>query len=457
MRVFFKRWDALIVMVIILTMYFLSVNAVYYTSYTMGAIELARNIPSGRFDVNPQLCNYADYIVRDSKCFFVAPLGLALVLIPSVKLAEILKGSDLVFAGFTMAFFGVLTFYIALKLYDTLFEDRRKSLILALTSGLAGPLYIYSTHIFPQAPLAFFYTLFVLSALKICLGGGFEWAFIAGFSASMAVLLDPSTFISIVTLCLITLAKLVLTSKALEEGLQRVLINITLFIVSFLPMLSLLLYYNVVVTGSIFVFPEQLYLERIGVRGFDIAYTPQGLFTLLVDIRKGLLPLYPIYMLSLAYLPKMLKKLGKYEKTIYLASMITPTLVYASWYDADGGLSYGPRFLVTITPLLIAPLALGLENRAVSRILAILSLYSFAENLIVVISTPYPSSFEDLKPFEIQLITAIGKLLEGDRSAYIYKILSATVGEPIATIVSIAIITTIAATALIVTKEADRQ
>ena len=435
-----------LVVLMVFALYVLSVNAVFYTPYTIGAMALARSITSGSPYIEPWICfdRWADVVYVNGRCVFAGPLGLGIVLAIPMKLADVFNAKDLIVAGFAMAFLGSLSVYISAKLYETIFGDSRRAIAVAILNGLAGPLYIYSTHVFPQAPLTLFYTLYILSLIKLCSKGGKPWAALAGFSASMSIVLDPSTSIPISFTSATVLAKTVRDYLKDRKSLLRIFTYVLIYIASISPVIVMQLIYNVYTTGSMFTFPEQIYLKRIGVEGFNLANIPYGLFILLVDPRKSLLFLYPLYILAIIYMPKALKRLGPYEKIVYVASIAIPILVYSSWYDVDGGLCYGPRFLTTITPLLIAPLVLGLENRADLIVLAVLGLYSYVENLVVVISTPYPSAIEYLKPFEIQLITAVNMFVEGTRSAYIYTVISEFLSEPIATAMSLAVLNILA-------------
>ncbi|MEL9940465.1 MAG: hypothetical protein QW348_06135 [Ignisphaera sp.] len=440
-KVSWHGFRTVFVILIVFALYVLSVNAVFYTPYTIGAMALSRSMISGSPYIEPWIClsgRWADVVYANGRCVFAGPLGLGIVLAIPMKLADVFNAKDLIVAGFTMAFLGSLSVYISAKLYETIFGDCRRAIVVAIVNGLAGPLYIYSTHVFPQAPLTLFYTLYTLSLVKLCNGGEKLWAALAGFSASMSIVLDPSTSIPIFFTSATVLAKMIRDYLKDHKSIWRILTHVLIYIISASPITAMQLIYNAYTTGDMFTFPEQIYLKRIGVEGFDLANIPYGLFILFIDPRKSLLVLYPLYILAVIYMPKALKRLGLYEKIVYVASIAIPILVYSSWYDVDGGLCYGPRFLTTITPLLIAPLALGLENKAVLIVLAILGLYSYAENLVVVISTPYPSAIEYLKPFEIQLITSINSFVEGTRSAYIYTVISEFFKEPVVTAISLA-------------------
>jgi len=91
-----------------------------------------------------------------------------------------------------------------------------------------------------------------------------------------------------------------------------------------------------------------------------------------------------------------------------------PLIIHSAWYDVDGGLSFGPRFIVPVTKLLAPPLAYVIESREkmIYVITPLLILYGVTVNAFTVTVTPYPSTFEDLKPFQNQFINTVLPLLK---------------------------------------------
>lgn len=408
--------------------YVLGINVVWLTSYTIPLIELSRSIYSGVFSIDMALCVYVDTVVINNRCFFAGPPGLPLLISPFIGFSRV-HGNVLLLGGLAIAVSGLVAFVAAYEL-SRLIGSRSMALPAALIVGLAGPLWIYSTHIFPQAPLSASLACFVLLSIVAARERlGLLGYAAAGFAASLSVLLDPSIFITVLCIASILLAKML---RDLFSGVLTGSMLITgtiLFLAGAAPPAIFLAIYNSSITGNPLDFPEFYLLEKLGIgdRGF-VNPLPVGLYILLIDPRKGLIPLYPVLSLGIAAIPGLLKRLGVYEGVIYYSSLILPILVYSTWYDSDGGLSYGPRFAVPFTVLLAPAISLLLEKaRSGAARLAIMAMttYSIAENAIVVVTTPYPSSLEQLRPWENQFIhTSLPLLWSSTRSCYLYELLS---------------------------------
>jgi len=229
---------------------------------------------------------------------------------------------------------------------------------------------------------------------------------LAGFLASLMALLDPAMITAITASALIVLVKLIFDMKKGIEELDRILMYIAFFLLGAAPQTIFLILYNIATTGSAVSSPEFLRLEKIGVPypGFT-SPIPLGLYILLVDFRKGLIPLYPVFAVAMACIPKVLKAMkSNYEKAMYLATLTVTLITHFAWYDVDGGLSFGPRFIVPVTMLLAPSLAYVIESRkkVIYVITSLLIFYGVTVNAFTATITPYPSTFEDLKPFQNQ-------------------------------------------------------
>jgi len=90
-------------------------------------------------------------------------------------------------------------------------------------------------------------------------------------------------------------------------------------------------------------------------------WTPvaEGLYGLLLSPNKGLLFYAPALLLSVVSLPFFIKRHGR-EGAFLLALFLAPTVMFAKWMDWEGGLAWGPRYLVAVLPLLMPLCAPGL-------------------------------------------------------------------------------------------------
>ena len=83
-------------------------------------------------------------------------------------------------------------------------------------------------------------------------------------------------------------------------------------------------------------------------------WTPlaQGLYGLLLSPEKSLFLYAPILLLAPVSVPAFLKRHTK-EGLLLLTLFIAPTLMFAKWMDWEGGLAWGPRYMVSLVPLLV--------------------------------------------------------------------------------------------------------
>lgn len=90
-------------------------------------------------------------------------------------------------------------------------------------------------------------------------------------------------------------------------------------------------------------------------------WTPlwEGLYGLFLSPRKSLFLHAPILLLSVCSMPLFLKRHPR-EGVFLLALFVVPTLVFAKWMDWEGGLAWGPRYLVALVPLVMPFSAPGL-------------------------------------------------------------------------------------------------
>ncbi len=430
---------------LVAVVYVLSINVVWLTSYTITLIELSRSMYRGSFEIDRALCIYVDTFMINDKCFFAGPPGVPLILSPIIGLSGS-QSNPLLLGGLSMALSGAIAFVLAYKLSSDM-GYRVTALPASLIVAFAGPLWIYSAQIFPQAPLSASLTGLVLLSI-VAVRGGLGYAGYAGigFLSSLSILLDPSLAVTVICVVLILAIK---TAKDLFSGvITRSVFTLRslFFLAGMMPLAIFLIIYNTSITGNPLDFPEMHLLRKLGIENSGFTNSPvAGLYTIFLDFRKGLIPLYPVLVPAILAIPFLVKNMQPYVRAIYISSLAMPILVYSLWYDSDGGLSYGPRFAVPFTVLLAPAISLLLEKaRSGAARLAIIAIatYSIAENAIVAVTTPYPSSLEQLYPWENQFIhTSVPLLWSSTRSCYLYELLSRTgLDTTTSTLISISVL-----------------
>ncbi|MHA1445005.1 MAG: hypothetical protein ACTSR4_09715, partial [Candidatus Hodarchaeales archaeon] len=124
----------------------------------------------------------------------------------------------------------------------------------------------------------------------------------------------------------------------------------------------LVTYYNFISFGDPFVTPYSFARFFKDIQHFA-APMEEGLEILLTSSHHGLITFMPVILVSLVGI------LPLYRKNPALAVMCLTTpilliLLYSKYYLPTGGLAYGPRQLVPITPFLLIPLAFIIDTKA---------------------------------------------------------------------------------------------
>lgn len=416
------------IIVAMLILMIFSINTTLLTGYTASLIELSKSMCRGSLYLEKVEWFYTDYIVIENRYVFAGPIGVSLILSP---LACILDNKvEILFAGgfimsLSIIISAVLFFYFLREL-----SSGRYALTSVLIAVLSSLPWIYSSHIFPQAILTMCYSALILYTQRILSSRDLNSLSIALHSlfSLIAFLSDPSTIILIIALSSIALTRLsyLVRRGILKRG--RMILFIVEWLIIFSPALVFQAYYNASTTGSMIIFPEVLYSKERGLgSGFNLSLIPAGLVAQLIDPRKSLLSLYPASFISLIYLYRSLDLLEeRLLKVSYVAMIIIPLIVYSSWHDFHGGLSYGPRFLTPVTVLLSLSVYYILNHgRTYEKILILsLSTYSVLENSIVLSSTPYPCAFQDLKLLENQFYTcSVRQLIENPGASLLSTLL----------------------------------
>ncbi len=411
-------------------------------------LALSTKICRGEVFLDEGYSIYVDVVEHSSRYIFTGPIGLPLLISILTCLARI-DGNPLFIGGMVVSIFGlastILTYALA-RLYD-----ERYALVTALIASLGGMLWIYSSHIFPQTPLTFSMLLTIYLAILAIRRRVVEKRIylLLGFSSSLALLMDPMALLASLGVCAIVAIYVIR-----NLGARIFIRGFILWLAGFAPLAIVQILYNLTTVGDPFSFPETLLLKNIGVEGFlGISVNPlYGLYMLIVDPRKGLIPLYPVLGVGLVMLPRFLSFINNtYERSVFAAYLTLYIIPHSMWYDFDGGLSYGPRFLVPITPILALPIQLLLIKRPeTSTLILALSTFSIFINSMVVTVTPYPCALEDMAFPSNQFISCVvPRLFEGIRAGYLYEILRATIGDLPGLLASVLMLS-IASTALII-------
>ena len=124
---------------------------------------------------------------------------------------------------------------------------------------------------------------------------------------------------------------------------------------------------------------------------FEIGYLPgetfsrpffEGLYGLTLSAGKGLFWYNPLLIAAAAAWPALYRRL-RAEALLVAAIVLTTIVFYAPWYLWWGGHAWGPRFLVSLLPFAVLPLAVVLELAARLRALAVVLAALAAVSVVV--------------------------------------------------------------------------
>ena len=214
----------------------------------------------------------------------------------------------------------------------------RTAVITALVYGLATYALIYTTTLFGEPLAALLLLVALMASHRYRQQGVTHWLVVAGFALGLL----PG-----VNLTYGVMAPLLgLYAFGIDPRRWRIP-HLMAMIVPFLCILVLLAAYNWVRFGSLF---ESGYNFAEG-EGFTTPFGV-GVFGLLLSPYRGVAWYNPVLLLGIPG-ALLLQRKNPPLLWITLALVVAQIVMYASWWSWHGGVTWGPRFLIPVTPLLV--------------------------------------------------------------------------------------------------------
>jgi hypothetical protein len=230
----------------------------------------------------------------------------------------------------------------------------RTAFSVSLVYGLATYAIIYTTTLFGEPLAALLLLVTLMTAYSYRQKGKAHWLIAAGFTLGLL----PG-----VNLTYGVMAPLIgLYAFGIAPRRWRIK-HLTAMILPFLCMIVLLLAYNWARFGSLF---ESGYNFAEG-EGFTTPFGV-GVFGLLLSPYRGMVWYNPVLLLGIPG-ALMLQRKHSPLMGIILALGIAQIATYASWWSWHGGVTWGPRFLIPVTPLLVLLLLPIIERVPQHRLL----------------------------------------------------------------------------------------
>jgi len=367
-----------------------------------------------------------DYSIKNNTLYSDKPPGFSFLTVPLYVAGDYLykigislpRTDSFNYGGDANAFFLMVIFVIVfnavgcVKFFDVLRLlkfNKKAALITTMIFAFGTLFFVYSYNLFLHSFVA---TLLIFSVYYLFKGG--------------RNLILSGTFLGFAILCEYTIVLIgpFFVFYILSFGNFRK--NFLNFILPVLILMSLLGLYNWTAFASPFSF-SYMYSTFIDTQKFD--HPPlQGLNELTVSNWRGLFFYNPIFLLSfLGFF--WLQKSYKRESYLFMFSFLIYLLFFATYRYLSGGLSYGPRHLVSVLPFLGFLLAPCFDKRYYEKIkefgfnrifyfavILILLAVSFFHTFLGIFVTPEAAPEIDLNPIYNYSWKFV---LRGDRNSFL--------------------------------------
>ena len=356
------------VFALVLVTYLVCVNAVWSTDHTASftqldyAIRSSHSVALGR--AGPGAPHSVDDFEYGGHIYSALAPGTPFLALPFMGLAFALAGGytefgpSLVLSGAFVSLTGAIAAYLVYKL-GTIYFRESTAVLLGFAFAFSTTAWPFATYFFQSDVSAMFVLLAVLFAVKAARspGPGSRFSLLAGVSAGAAFTTDYVDAVAIPVVLLF----LVASKRELRASAKSALA----LVLGAVPGLALIGAYDYAIFGNPLTTPEAVYRGGAGVLGSFTTPLPFGVALDLVSLERGAFMFAPFLVLGLIGLTDGLRRRGvRLEMLLFLAVFVAILVPYAAWYDPEGGLSFGPRFLVPGMGLLLLPAGYVAEESA---------------------------------------------------------------------------------------------
>jgi len=328
-----------------------------YTDATQSLVD------SGSFALKNGYRSHVDVVLINHNFYSVIPPGIPVILAPLyfihrslMGLIGIPIGSEVYWAIFNLLtnifVMAPLVGVVAVIMFKTLSkftDDVSKKLWLVFIFIFGSLVFFYSTYgIWVNVyTMSFIFIAFYFIINK-------KNPFLIGLLLGLAQFFD---YIAIVPICLMVGFWIYINIKA---NLKIFLKQLLLLLLGYSVFLGLLMYYNYIITGSVFQTPNSLFLQQLNQQqpGHKSMYSMpsfQSLFGLTVSPFRGIFLYFPMtFLFAIAFIKKTFRR-----NHVMLFSFIVVAFIFlinSTYYAWSGDVCFGPRHLVLATPFIILPI-----------------------------------------------------------------------------------------------------
>ncbi len=311
----------------------------------------------------------------------------SIMLAPLLLLARLLPWLDV--RATAMLFNPLVTLVTALCLYTLarwLAYRPRSAFVLALLYGVITFAITYVKTLFGEPLAALLLLGAVMAAYQYRQNGGWRTLLVAGLCAGWLAGVNL-VYIAVVPVLGIYLF-LPLFWRFQREKMHLLVLHALAYGLPILAVLALLGFYNWVRFGS----PIDTGYHFASGEGFTKPLL-DGIYGLTIGPYRGLFWYSPILLLAI---PGWLMLGRKISSLVWLILALTLLQIvsFAAWWSWDGGIVWGPRFLLTVTPLialcLVPLIEAAWQKWLIATVVIGLSLLSFGVQLLGSLYTIYP-------------------------------------------------------------------
>lgn len=280
-------------------------------------------------------------------------LGLSLLIAPMVALGHLLVGSTTALLSLFQPLVTaatVATFWLLLR---ELGIGRRRALWIAWLFAFGTLAWHYAGVLFSEPMITLCVTVALLGLLRFRQTARLSDALLAGAATGIAVV----TRVDSVLLVLLPVAAYFLavvarperrraTEGAMPFDWPRVAKPVVVFLLPIVISAAIDLWYNWARYGSPL---------RAGYSAEGVAFSYpllKGLYGLLLSPGAGLFVFVPVLVMALIGFPALSRR-WPMEAALVAAIIGVRIVFYAGWFAWDGGVTWGPRYLIPVVPLLM--------------------------------------------------------------------------------------------------------
>ena len=358
--------DGLLIFVIVFAVFELSINGIWATDHSISFTQLdyalwsRHSVGLGNAALTPPW-TVDDFVYRGQNYSALAP-GTPFLALPFLGAAFTIAGGytswgpSLPLSETFVALMGAGSASLV-YIIGRMYFRRSTSGFLGLAFAFSTICWPFATYFFQSDVSAFFVLLTAYFALRCSRASGpaSMLSLLSGLAAGVAFSVD---YVNAVLLPFVAVF-LAVSKRGSKASMAR---SAGAFVLGALPGLAAIGAYNFAIFGDPFTTTEQYFNGKTSVFASFTNPIYLGLELDLVSFSRGIFVYSPLLVLGvIGYVDAFLREKRR-EAVLMLGMFLCILLPYSAWYQPDGGIAFGPRFLVAGIPFLLIPAGYFLED-----------------------------------------------------------------------------------------------